>query len=180
MSKRTAIITIFLFLIIVIILMMAVFWSTERMNCTAETADIKVSAEPSVSEQSSDIVPIPGDMTTPNPDGEKSVTMNYSLDAELSQTNSVINLYFQNPNSSNHDVSLELVVIDGNGEIVIAESELIKPGFQLLSIPLDTNSAVLGKGVYNAKYRVSFFDSVTGEKSQVSSEITDVTLTVTD
>ena len=58
MSKRTAIITIFLFLIIVIILMMAVFWSTERMNYTAETADIKVSAEPSVSEQSSDIVPI--------------------------------------------------------------------------------------------------------------------------
>ena len=180
MSKRTAIITISLFLIIVIILMMAVFWSTERMNCTAETADIKVSAEPSVSEQSSDIVPIPGDMTTPNPDSEKSVTMNYSLDAELSQTNGVINLYFQNPNSSNHDVSLELVVIDGNSEIVIAESELIKPGFQLLSISLDTNSAVLGKGVYNAKYRVSFFDSVTGEKSQISSEITDVTLTVTD
>ena len=180
MSKRTAIITIFLFLIIVIILMMAIFWSTERMSRAAETADMKVSAEPPVLAHSSDIVPVPGDMTTPNPDGEKSVTMNYSLDAKLSQTNSVINLYFQNPNSSNHDVSLELVVIDGKSEIVIAESELIKPGFQLLSIPLDTNSAVLGKGVYNAKYRVSFFDSVTGEKSQISSEITDVTLTVTD
>ena len=180
MSKKSAIITIILFLIFLIILLLIVFWGIEGDYKSSDATGSQLQTESSGTATTDGIVPITGDTTTPNPNGDNSVTMNYSLDAVLSQASGVVTLYFQNPNSSTQDVSLEIVVFDENKEIVIADSDLIKPGYQLVSIPLDNNSAVFGKGTYIAKYRIFFYDSASGEKLQISSEITDVTLKVTE
>ena len=42
------------------------------------------------------------------------------------------------------------------------------------------DSAILSEGVYNAVYKVLYYDALTGEKALVESTITDVALTVTN
>lgn len=112
--------------------------------------------------------------------GGGSVSMIYTLVADLDLSSGKANIYFMNPNASNHDVVVKLCVLDDDKEVVIAESGRVQAGYGLYKLDMTEGSAVLSSGVYDAVYKVQYYDPLTGEKALVESTITDVALTVTD
>ena len=111
-------------------------------------------------------------------EGGGSVTMWYSLDAALSLSTGNIDMYFINPNASNHSVVIELCVMNGSEEIVIATSGLIPSGMGITTMNFDSSSVALSAGDYEGKYNVYAYDPVTGEKAIMEMEITDLTISV--
>ncbi len=111
-------------------------------------------------------------------EGGGSVTMTYSLEASMSLSSNEIEIYFLNPNSSNHDAQVSMYVLDGDREIKIAESGRITPGHGLNKLTFNSDSATLSVGKYDCKYVVTLYDSDGGDKALISPEITDVVLDV--
>lgn len=112
--------------------------------------------------------------------GGGSVSMIYTLTADLSLSTGKANIYFMNPNASNHDVMVQLCIVSGEEDVLIAESGLVQAGYGLYTMTMIEDAAVLSEGVYDAVYKVLYYDSLTGEKALVESTITDVALTVTN
>lgn len=112
------------------------------------------------------------------PQGGGSLSMIYTLDAQLTLSTGQISVYFKNPNASSHDVALELIVISGGEEYVIAQSGLVKAGFALEKLEKLADSATLTEGIYTGLYRLHCYDPVSGERALVSPEISDVKITV--
>lgn len=107
------------------------------------------------------------------PQAGGSVSMIYTLTATVSRNTGMINLYFKNPGDSTHNVLIQLNV---NG-IVIAESDLLSPGTGIFELICNNR---LSNGEYYGTYNVLFFDSLTGEKALIETEICGVVITVTD
>jgi hypothetical protein len=112
------------------------------------------------------------------PDGGGSLSMIYTLEAELSLSTGVIRIYFQNPAASSHDVSVILYITAGDQEIAIAQSGLLKAGYGLSVLEFVEGTAQLQEGIYTGKYLLSCFDPETGERALVQPEIAGVTITV--
>lgn len=112
--------------------------------------------------------------------GGGSVSMIYTTEAEASLATGAVKIYFKNPNASNHDVALELCIVSGGREVAVAASGLVEPGYGLYRLTLDPDAARLSPGIYNGKYRVAYYDPVTGERALVHADIADVTVTVTE
>lgn len=110
--------------------------------------------------------------------GGGSVTLNYSDKVSYSLSTGEIKLQFANPGSSNHALIIQLIVygdVDAQGkaqEYLLAESGVLKPGYQVerLDPDLDSN-IVLSQGVYKGVMRLLFYNPDTGEKSIVNTEI---------
>lgn len=111
-------------------------------------------------------------------EGGGSVSMIYSLNAEIDLTDSDIDILFKNPSKSNHDVALELY-IENNGErVLIAKSGRIPAGNMLRDMDLMPDTAILSEGIYEGIYKVIYYNPQTGERALVESDITDVEVTV--
>jgi hypothetical protein len=111
-------------------------------------------------------------------EGGGSLSMIYMLEAKMSLSTGLIDIYFKNPNASTHNVSLILYVVAGDQQIPIAQSGLIKAGNGLSVLEFIEGSAKLKEGVYEAKYLLSCFDPITGERALIQPEIAGVELTV--
>ena len=114
----------------------------------------------------------------PDVNGGGSVSMIYTLKAELSLTSGKIGMYFKNPGDSTHDVVLELYLVSGGQEIRIGQSGRVPAGTGLFELTFEQKSAVLSEGQYTAKYKVNYYDPETGERDLVASDINDVALKV--
>lgn len=118
---------------------------------------------------------------TPNSnisEGGGSVSMIYSLNAEIDLTDSDIDILFKNPSKSNHDVVLELYVTKDGERILIAQSGRIPAGKRLSTMTLMPDTAILTEGIYEGVYKVIYYNPQTGERALVESDITDVEVTV--
>ena len=112
-------------------------------------------------------------------DGGGSVSMIYTTEASLNLSTGKADMYFKNPNASNHDVTIELYIASEGNEVLIAESGLLKSGYGLYELSFIEDSAQLSEGVYNGIYRVSYYNPETGERSIVQSDIENITISVT-
>lgn len=122
----------------------------------------------------------PSDETHPTSnEGGGTVSMIYKLTAKLTLSDNAISMYFKNPGESNHDVVLELYIVSGEDQILIATSGRLPAGTGLYQMTFDTAAASLREGQYQALYKVAYYDPATGERALVESNITDVVLTVT-
>ena len=110
--------------------------------------------------------------------GGGSVSMSYMLDATLTLSDGNIDMYFQNPNASNHDVIVEMYILSGEKEYLIAKSGLVKAGYGITSMAFIKDSATLSPGVYNGKFNLLYYNPDTGEKAIVETEITDLKISV--
>jgi hypothetical protein len=113
--------------------------------------------------------------------GGGSVSLAYSVDATLSLSTGQIDMCFENPNASNHDLVLELYVIDSSDDsrqTMIAQSGRVAAGSGLYTMIFDAGSAQLSAGEYNAKLKVLFYNPDTGERALVESEVSDMKLSV--
>ncbi len=113
-------------------------------------------------------------------EGGGSLSMIYTLEAELILSTGEIEIYFKNPNSSTHNVSIELFVLNGEERVSIAKSGLVAAGSQLNKLTMTEGSATLRQGIYEGLYVLSCYDPVSGERALVQPEITGVELTVRD
>lgn len=111
-------------------------------------------------------------------EGGGSLSMIYSLDADLNLTTGEIEIYFMNPNASTHDTSLILYIISGEERIPIAQSGRVAAGYSLTEMTMVEGTAVLSEGIYTGLFQLSLFDPVTGERALVQPEITGVVLKV--
>lgn len=112
-------------------------------------------------------------------EGGGSVSMIYTLSANVSLSTGEASIYFKNPNASSHDVSVELYIVSGESEYLVAQSGLIKAGYALNTLSLDKDGPQLSEGVYTGLYRLRCYDPVSGEMALVAPEITGVEITVT-
>ena len=113
-----------------------------------------------------------------SPKGGGSVSMIYTLSAEVNLSTGDVTISFRNPTESNHDIKLVLYVVSGGEEYPIAQSGLLKAGNRLELLELIEDAAQLQSGTYSGKYKLYYYDAVTGEKALVEPEITDLVITV--
>lgn len=131
--------------------------------------------------QDSNADKLPDDPNSQRPDvpeGGGSLSMIYTLEAKLTLSTGEIDIYFQNPSASSHDVSVILYITTGGQDIAIAQSGLLKAGYGLDKLQFAEGTAQLQEGVYTGKYLLSCFDPATGERALVQPEIAGVTITV--
>lgn len=96
------------------------------------------------------------------PEGGGAIGMTYLKDVTVHLSDKRVYLMYQNPNRSNSDVMVQVVVRD----IVIAQSGRIPPGKQIDRIDLLPGAAkLLEEGGYDAQIAVFFYDPVTAERS---------------
>ena len=122
--------------------------------------------------------PIPGD-TGKRVDaapGSGNVSLTYSNQVKIYLSDKRVQLLFANPGRSNQDMVLQLIIQDR----VIHQSGRIAPGNQVTELDLSSESAaMLMPGGYDAVFLLHFYDSDSGEKSIVTTEIP-VSVTVTE
>ena len=123
--------------------------------------------------------PIEGDGTAQNTDGGTSISVKYRLRATLSLSTGKIKIFFQNPSKSNQNAVLSLYVVSDDTETMIAESGMIRAGYELRELQFISDSISMKEGQYTGKFKLTYYDPKTKEKSFVQPEITDVTIIVT-
>ena len=111
--------------------------------------------------------------------GGGSVSMIYSLDASIVLSSGDITIYFQNPNASTHNVTVDMYIVSGGQEYLIAQSGLLEAGYKLESLTMLADGPALTEGMYTGLFRKHCYDPVSGEKAIVIPEIAGLNITVT-
>ena len=108
----------------------------------------------------------------PEDDGEKNnvdVSLKYAGYATLLSDEKIITLNFTNPSKSKKSLSLEIVAdVDGEN-IVLAETDMIRPGYKIDSVKY-TLDREIPRGDYKGKFIVHFYNEQDKEEI-VNSEI---------
>ncbi|MBQ2830398.1 MAG: hypothetical protein IJF15_05180 [Oscillospiraceae bacterium] len=96
------------------------------------------------------------------PEGGGAIGMTYRRTATVDLSEKEVDIMYQNPNRSNSDVMVQIVIRD----VVIAQSGRVPPGKQIHVIDLLPGVAsMLEEGGYDAEMAVFFYDPVTAERS---------------
>ena len=122
--------------------------------------------------------PIDGDDSgkLDSPNGGGAINVTYGTAATVDLSEKTVTLYYANPNASNQNVSILIMVND----LVVAKSDLITPGNQVSKLELQKDAASkLQVGGYNAELVVRAYDPDSGEKAMVDTK-GELTLTVTE
>lgn len=122
--------------------------------------------------------PIDGDDSgkLESPEGGGVINVTYGTAATVDLSEKTVTIYYANPNASNQNVSILIMVND----LVVAKSDLITPGNQVSKLELQKEAASrLQVGGYNAELVVRAYDPESGEKAMVDTK-GELTLTVTE
>lgn len=104
--------------------------------------------------------------------GGGAVSLTYSKEATIDLSDNNAELLFANPNKSNQDMLLQIVIQD----TVILQSGLLSPGYQVTTLDLFDN-VKLSSGTYEGKFVVYYYQKDTSEKAMLNTEIP-LTITV--
>lgn len=113
--------------------------------------------------------PIDNDNSTKmeSEEGGGAINVTYSMDATADLSNEIVSLYYANPNASNQNVSILLMIDD----LVVAKSDLITPGHQVNQLSLTSQAKnKLMEGGYDATLVVRSYDPENGEKAMINTE----------
>lgn len=103
-------------------------------------------------------------------DGGGAVSLSYSNVVAIDSSKKEIKMYFKNPSKSLESIVLEIIIIQGDKEYVVAKSDLLPPGYALYDMDLNTKLQ-LPNGGYKGKYRLTYYNEETGVKQIVNTEI---------
>ncbi|MBQ9987014.1 MAG: hypothetical protein IJP28_01420 [Erysipelotrichales bacterium] len=127
------------------------------------------------------ISPLPDEPdVTPSSSGGGSVSMVFTKGVTVSLSSDTSEIYYQNPDTSDHNAVLELYIVSDGVEYFIGKTGVIPPGNALYEMSIAERDAKISTGVYMGLFRVSFYNPVTGERAPLQSDITEVTVTVTE
>ena len=107
-----------------------------------------------------------GDKKLDQPKGGGAVSITYSKDVTIDLSDKTVTLLFGNPTRSNQSMVLQIVIQDN----VIVQSDTLAPGYQVKKLDLKTDIG-LKPGTYKGKFNVLYYDSDTGKKAVVNTEI---------
>lgn len=110
------------------------------------------------------------DKKMPVSSGGGAVSIAYSNVVAVDTKNKDVKLYFKNPSSSRESIVLEVIVLQGSKEYVIAKSDLLPPGYALYKLDLNTKNK-LPKGGYKGKFRITYYNEETNEKEIINTEV---------
>ena len=122
--------------------------------------------------------PIDGDDSgkLESPEGGGAINVTYGTAATVDISEKTVTIYYANPNASNQNVSILIMVND----LVVVKSDLITPGNQVSKLELQKDAASkLQVGGYDAELVVRAYDPDSGEKAMVDTK-GELTLTVTE
>ena len=122
--------------------------------------------------------PIDGDDSgkLESPEGGGAINVTYGTAATVDLSEKTVTVYYANPNASNQNVSILIMVND----LVVAKSDLITPGNQVSKLVLYLEAVSrLQVGGYNAELVVRAYDPESGEKAMVDTK-GELTFTVTE
>ena len=108
------------------------------------------------------------------------VSMVYTKEATVSLSTNTATIYYQNPNKSNHSVVLELYLISGEQEYFLGRTGLIPAGGAIYQMDVSERDANIRAGIYTGLYRSYYYDPLTGERAAISSDITEVRISVVE
>ena len=111
-------------------------------------------------------------------EGGGSLTLVFTLNAEVNLSTGEISITYENPNSSTHNIMLDLYIISDGQEYLIARSGLVQPGYSLKTLQLREDAPVISEGIYTGLFRIHSFDPLTGEQASVVPEVPEVEITV--
>ena len=120
--------------------------------------------------------PIKDDTDEPKAPSESggSVSLSYANEVVIDLSDETASLYFANPGKSDKDMVLQIVIQDE----VIVQSGRLTPGYEVMLLDLlDGAAEKLSPGGYNGQFMVIYYDTETGEKEIVNTEIP-ITITV--
>lgn len=106
-----------------------------------------------------------------SPSGGGSITIRFRGPVNISLADEVATLTYTNPNASNQDVVVELYVVNEEEEFFIGRSGRVPAGNSLTKISIEDREVDLKEGAYKAKLYIHSYDSITGEKAVVVSDI---------
>ena len=110
--------------------------------------------------------PIDNDNTQklPASTGGGAINVTYAKEAQISRSSGKVSLYYANPNASNQNVAVSIMI----GDKVIAKSGIITPGNMLTEMYLEKGIAdILSVGGYNATLVIRAYHPQTNEKAMV-------------
>lgn len=110
--------------------------------------------------------PIDGDTTDKidSPEGGGAINVTYMTDVTVSLSAETVTLYYANPNASNQNVAILLMIDD----LVVAKSDLITPGHEVKTLTLEKYAkSVLQEGGYDAQLLVRAYSPDSGEKAMI-------------
>lgn len=110
--------------------------------------------------------------------GGGSVTVRLENSAIVHLDTGIVDVIYQNPNSSNQDSVITLCVIDGENEYTIASSELVKVGNQIQTLKLLEDRIDLAPGIHEGRYVLEHYNPETHEKAAVSAKFNGIKVTV--
>lgn len=119
--------------------------------------------------------PIEGDSGAKieSPEGGGAIRVTFGTTATASLSAEKVTLYYANPQASNQNVQIFVVIPskDGGDALVVAKSDLITPGNQVTELPLESYAkSLLGEGGYNAELIIKAFDPASNEKAMVDTK----------
>lgn len=84
-----------------------------------------------------------------------------------------LTLMYTNPSSSTASVIVQIIVYGPDGaEYLLAQSGAMEPGYGITTLDNDLDSnVILGQGGYSGVMRLLFYNSITGERAIVNTEI---------
>lgn len=168
-DKRTTRIIILLILLIILCVMILL------RSCVVGTP-ISPDYPPQGTEENQS--PIENDSTDKldSPEGGGAINVTYGTDVTVDLSENRVTLYYANPNASNQNVSILLMIDD----LVVAKSDLITPGNQVTELTIDSYAkSRLQPGGYDAEIVVRAYAPDSGEKAMIDAHGV-VTVTVTD
>ena len=104
------------------------------------------------------------------PIGGGAVTLTYAGQVNIDLSKAEASFTFKNPARSTQDLILQLVILHGDEQIVVAQSGLVPAGYSLSVMPVQRVS-LLGEGLYKGQYNVLFYDPETKERAAVNAVI---------
>ena len=108
-----------------------------------------------------------------SPEGGGAINVTYGTNAIVSLSEKKVTLYYANPNASNQNVAILIMI----GDMVVAKSDLITPGNEVTELTLEDYAvSKLQAGGYNAELLVRAYNE-DGEKAMVDTK-GEITLTV--
>lgn len=166
---------ILLVLIIIIILLLLRSCGASEGNTVLEPDYPTMSVDPGAEEIEDD----PSPETPPTvTQGGGSVTISFMDNITYTLSTGKLSLFYQNPGASTHNVVVQVILVRGEDEYLLAQSGIMEPGYQVTSLNVDSNAPQLSEGGYEGKMRLRFYDRESGERAIVDTDIP-CTVTVT-
>ena len=172
----------FLLAVIGLALMIALVAVTLVWLLGREKPPVTVDPDHPLPEVDPDVEPIPDDTDEKanSENGGGFVSLVYTKDASVSLSTGKATIYYQNPNKSNHSVLLEFYLISNEQEYFLGKTGLIPAGSAIYQLDVTDRDVSIRAGTYTGLYRTYYYDPITGERAAISSDITEIVVTVTE